>query len=484
MSEHVRFIAGLSENKTACDHVPLSVTGSIPTWLRGTLYRNGPASWQVGETTLQHWFDGFAKIHAFSFTEKGEVIFSCRMLESQQYTESLRRGRLWRRLFATQHHRPWYRRIYDLLFPNFGDNALVNIQPIGGSLLALTETPRIVKVHPQTLAGAGEFYYNDSIPGQNTTAHPVRDPKTGALINLMTKYGKTTTHQFTSLEPGKVTRDLIGTITATEPSYHHSLGLTDSYIIFTEWPFVVMPLKMILGKNTVYGSYKWKPELGLRIRLLHRKTGEVLGPFTTDPFFGFHHVNAWDDGDTVVFEVPTVAGSHVFDELLMEKMRVHGIVSFPQLRRFVVNYKTGQVHHQEIGSGGFDFPIIDERNRCQPTVAVFGCGVVTDSKDGMLNNLVRRSGSDGTDQSWSSDGCFPGEPIFVAKPGGAINEGVLLSVVMDANTASSFLLVLDASTMQEIARAPTPTVVPFGFHGCFVAKEFGSPEVRKSGSLA
>ncbi len=45
------------------------------------------------------------------------------------------------------------------------------------------------------------------------------------------------------------------------------------------------------------------------------------------------------------------------------------------------------------------------------------------------------------------------------------DDGVLLSVVLDGRTASSYLLVLDAATMTELGRARVPHHIPFGFHG-------------------
>ena len=44
-------------------------------------------------------------------------------------------------------------------------------------------------------------------------------------------------------------------------------------------------------------------------------------------------------------------------------------------------------------------------------------------------------------------------------------DGVLLSVVLDARSGRSFLLVLDAMSLAEIARAECPHHIPFGFHG-------------------
>ena len=44
---------------------------------------------------------------------------------------------------------------------------------------------------------------------------------------------------------------------------------------------------------------------------------------------------------------------------------------------------------------------------------------------------------------------------------------MLLSIVFDSSTGGSFLLVLDASDLSELARAEAPHHIPFGFHGQF-----------------
>jgi carotenoid cleavage dioxygenase-like enzyme len=54
----------------------------------------------------------------------------------------------------------------------------------------------------------------------------------------------------------------------------------------------------------------------------------------------------------------------------------------------------------------------------------------------------------------------------VARPSGVQeDDGVLLSVVLDVRARTSFLLVLDAATLGEVARASVPHHIPFGFHG-------------------
>jgi beta,beta-carotene 9',10'-dioxygenase len=72
---------------------------------------------------------------------------------------------------------------------------------------------------------------------------------------------------------------------------------------------------------------------------------------------------------------------------------------------------------------------------------------------------------------WRERGCFPGEAVFVRAPGERReDDGVALSVVLDTRRRTSFLLVLDARTFSERARAEVPQPVPFGFHGGLYGK--------------
>jgi hypothetical protein len=51
------------------------------------------------------------------------------------------------------------------------------------------------------------------------------------------------------------------------------------------------------------------------------------------------------------------------------------------------------------------------------------------------------------------------------------DDGVLLSVVLDSEASKSFLLVVDARTMQEMGRADLPHHVPFSLGGEFFPRE-------------
>jgi hypothetical protein len=44
--------------------IDLAIEGSLPSEVKGTLYRIGPARFEVGGERYQHWFDGDGMVHA------------------------------------------------------------------------------------------------------------------------------------------------------------------------------------------------------------------------------------------------------------------------------------------------------------------------------------------------------------------------------------------------------------------------------------
>jgi beta,beta-carotene 9',10'-dioxygenase len=47
----------------------LPIEGDIPRWLNGSLFRNGSAKFELGQVSYNHWFDGLAMVHCYSFRD-------------------------------------------------------------------------------------------------------------------------------------------------------------------------------------------------------------------------------------------------------------------------------------------------------------------------------------------------------------------------------------------------------------------------------
>src|SRR2546423_14783834 len=139
------------DREVSVDRLP--VRGELPPWLRGSLIRTGPARFEANGRSLNHWFDGQAMLHRFSFAD-GAVGYANRELETRA-DAAVREGRIAYREFATDPCRSIFRRVATMFSPGATDNAHVNLTRIGERLLAMTETPLPLEVDPRTLRALG-----------------------------------------------------------------------------------------------------------------------------------------------------------------------------------------------------------------------------------------------------------------------------------------------------------------------------------------
>jgi beta,beta-carotene 9',10'-dioxygenase len=252
-----------------------------------------------------------------------------------------------------------------------------------------------------------------------------------------------------------------------EPSYMHSFALTPRYVLLLENPLVVNPLKLALGAKAFIHNYKWKPELGVRIHAFDRSSGVLVRSWRADPFFVFHAINAFEDGEDVVVDLCAHADASIIELLELERLRSgggHASLGARPLRLTLGG--DGAVTTRELADVDLELPRINYRARNgQPYRYAYG-GSAGDAA--FLKRLVKIDVEDGSHVVWDEPNAWAGEPVFVPRVGGeAEDDGVVLSVVLDTDAAASFLLVLDAATFTEIARAHAPHHIPFGFHGQF-----------------
>jgi carotenoid cleavage dioxygenase-like enzyme len=229
---------------------------------------------------------------------------------------------------------------------------------------------------------------------------------------------------------------------------------------------VVDPLRLALSGRPYIENYRWKPERGTRFTLVDRVTGEATTGFATDACFAFHHVNAFERDGEVVVDVCVYPDAGIVEDLYLERLRTGKPISRAALTRFRLKLGDRSVHSERLAED-IELPRINYR-RCneRPYRYVWGNGT---GPSGWLERIVKADTTEGSLLSWSESGCFPGEPVFVARPQAEReDDGVLLSVVLDADAGRSLLLVLDAADLSELARAQVPHHIPFSFHGQFV----------------
>ncbi len=447
------------DQETHLDGLP--VQGKLPPWLQGSLLRTGPAKWEVGDRAVNHWFDGFAMLHRFSFAD-GDVSYANRFLESRAYRAARDQGKIAYSEFATDPCRSLFQRVSAMFSPKLTDNANINLTKLGERFISMTETPIPVEFDAQTLAAAGAPY---KPPGQLSTAHPHMDRSTKGMLNYAAKLGPRSSYRFFLLRPGSSKPELLATKPVREPAYMHSFGLTERWLVLAEFPFVVNPPRLAFSGRPYIENYRWKPELGTRFHLFDRATGKAAGPFEAEARFGFHHVNSYEEDGEVVVDMCTYSDPGIVEDLYLERLRAGKPIAPAYLERFRISPEAGTVSGERLIEEPIELPRINY-GRCNERPYRYAWGV--GAGGGWIDRIVKADVVERRSTTWSEEGCFPGEPVFVAAPDAdEEDEGVLLSVVLDGRKGNSFLLVLDARSLDELARAEVPHHIPFGFHGQF-----------------
>lgn len=448
----------------------LVVEGRLPEWVEGVLLRNGPGLFEYGDRTVRHWFDGQAQLHRFAIAG-GAVRHSSRLLRTRALRSVREEGRLSFSEFATDPCRSIFKRAMTVFDPQVTDNASVSIQRLAERHYAMTEAPMAVEFDPHTLETLG---YGPPAPGTMATAHPHHDPATGSLVNLASHLGPVSSYRvFAQHTDGSVRR--LAQQRVARPGYVHSFAMTRRYVAHTEFPFVVDPISIPLSGRPFIENFRWRPERGTRVIVWDRRDGRRVGVYETDAGFAFHHVGAWEEGDRLVMEyadhcTPDVIGALYLDRLRAGASTVGRERARPRLRRLTVDLASGRVDGELRSEQQIEMPRIDERRHLERYRTVYGVAAGEQSDYDTADQLVKLDNETGEALVWQQPGCYPGEPIFVATGRSpAEDDGVLLSVVLDAESDRSFLLVLDARDLGELARAYAPAVIPHGIHGSFTS---------------
>lgn len=451
----------------------LVVRGTMPEWLGGTLLRNGPGSFTVGDRRLRHWFDGQAMLHRFTI-RGGDVSYGSRFLECRARTAA-EEGVLAYPEFATDPCRSLFARAAAVFHPEVTDSAKVNVARIADRFLALAETPLQVEFDPQTLRSVGVTQWDDSSFGRMTTVHPHLDSSWGEGYNLVTRYGPVSRYalrRFDLRDPSLATTTL-ATQVAREPAYLHSFGMSGRYLVIAEFPFIVNPMALLLWLRPYIENFRWRPDRGTRLHVFDRSTGARIGTWETDAVFAFHHVNAFDDGGDLVVDLVGYDDASIIESFYLSRLEDgHSKLPRGTLRRYrvPVSRPRGAVRAERLSEACLELPSLDygRLNTSPEHRFTYGIGLQGDS--GFYDQLVKVDSHDGSVRSWHEADCYPGEAVFVGRPGrSAEDDGVLLSVVLDASRGTSFLLVLDATSLGEVARAELPHPVLLGYHGQFYA---------------
>lgn len=448
----------------------LSVEGEVPAWLDGTLLRNGPARFEIGGERVAHWFDGLAMLRRFAFDDGG-VRYSNRYLRSEAYRDAVEDGTVSDEFASSSSG--LLSRLRSLVVPEPTDNANVHVARLAGRYVALTETPRMVAFDPDTLETRETFAFDDDVSGQMNVAHVHHDERAGETVGLATKFGRRHAYNVYRVEDGATRRELVGSIPVDEPAYLHSFALTPNYVVVVECPFVVNPLRFLRpGGGAFIEHYEWKPDRGTRFFVMNRRAGEVVADPRTDAFFTFHQVNAFERDGEVVVDLVAFPDADLVSGLYLDELDGQAPDAPGELRRYRLRTTDWRVEGETVHPGGMELPRVSPAVETRPYRYAYAQGTTVDRG----NTLFKVDVETGDATEWGDDGLFCLEPVFVPRQAGGPDDraesppdgeddGVVLVVALDVDAGRSVLVVLDGETFTELARAPLPHHLPFGFHG-------------------
>lgn len=436
----------------------LHVIGEIPRDLAGTFVRNGsnPRFRQEGR---HHWFDGDGMLHTVQF-EDGRASYRNRWVRTAAFEAEEKAGRS---LFKGVSEKPDYT---NPLGP-FKDSSNTDVVYHQGRLLSLwwlSGAAYVVQL--PSLETCGTETWGGKMP--TVSAHPKVDAITGELLLFDYKpFPPYLTYAIVS-PSGELVHHT--TVDFEGPRLQHDLAITEHYTLFFDMTMMWDPEVLKLGKTKVR-FFRDRPG---RIGVLKRYApGHEIRWFEVSPFYMYHTVNAWEDGNKIVLIGCKINAPLVGDPLNpAREVPTIGILRLePVFYRWELDLATGNVKETQLDDAAAEFPRMDNRalgrktrysyhQRFAPFPTLLFDGVIKYDVD------AQSSATHAYPEGW-----YGGEVVFAPRIGStAEDDGYLVTFVADEATGKSEAWVMDAKNMNAapLARIEIPQRVPTGYHAYWV----------------
>lgn len=505
------------------------MTGKIPAYAAGTLYRTGPGKSQVqreeGQTFhISHWFDGFSQTHRFQIIDSGEseptrVLYNSRYSTDELIEHVRTTGSLTKLSFGQKRDpcKTVFNKVQSDFVPprgpssaNIGVTLSVNmpgldVQPEEEStarwgttkgirtLYAKTDSSNFKKLDPETLEPIGlatQESLHPELIGPLAASHARSDPKTGDMFNFNLELGQTCTYRVfgVSASTGKTT--ILATFPGT-PAYLHSLFITEDYVLLCVWNAHVNPMALA-DKSFMDAIMPTDPSQPATWYVVDRKHGMgLVATYESPAFFCFHTINAWQEpsktdptkteivADLVRMDSTEFLSFLYYDNLVSSRASAKEFAAKrgDALRSTITRFRLPALPSSPTAD---ILPATVEWSACKslsPELPTMNPALVTGKyryvyattfrgESTLTDGIMKFDCETQESRLWAHHGHSPGEPIFVANPEGVSeDDGVLLSVVLDGMAGNSYLLCLDARDLTELGRANVKGAVGFGFHG-------------------
>ncbi|KAF9766056.1 hypothetical protein IL306_001570 [Fusarium sp. DS 682] len=334
-----------------------------------------------------------------------------------------------------------------------------------------TDGNELQQLDPDTLEPIELFTYQASHPllvnGGRSAAHPVVAKDSTVYNYVIDMDAQPPIYRVFSINPPTGETKIMANITDAPPAYIHSMFGTEKHIILIVWQAdLVKPAYTILDS---IGD--WDEARHTLFYVMDRVSGRLVRKYEADhAFFAFHEINSFenDEGD-IFIDLPRMDDASFIFAAKIENLRANlgspnvssgqdnttPLVTYDAEVDFTIPYELGNIELPRIHPG-----YMGKTYR-------YAYGIHVKQKGYFADSIIKIDTNEKAVKIWSPETRhLPSEPIFVKRPGAeAEDDGVLLTVVMSQKEKKSSLVVLDAVTLTEIARARMPIVMGYGFHG-------------------
>ena len=472
-SDWASAFVNVEEELTDVELIPAS--GSVPTELNGTFYRNGPGRMERDGHRVHHPFDGDGMIVAMRF-EGGRVQLSNRYVRTEGWLAEEKAGRvLYRGVFGSQKPGGRLANAFDLRLKNIANT---NVVRLGDQLLALWEAAEPHALDPLSLETRGLSRLDGVLKkGEAFSAHPRFDPGhhgRPCMVTFGVKTGPRSTIRLMEFATdGSDAGTLLHDRSDSFPGFAflHDFAITPNWAVFLQNAIAFNPLPFVTGEKGAAQCLTSQPGGKGRFWLIPRDSGSFAGqrPRILDApdGFVFHHLNAFEEGDQVVVEsivyddFPSIGPDDDFAQVDFEKVP-EGI-----LHRCRLDLSREQVQTERISNRTCEFAMVNPQR--QGLSARYAWMAVTEREEGNdpLQAIQKLDLQSGSTHTWSAaPRGFVSEPLMVRRPGADTeDDGWVLDLVWNGARASSDLVILDAHNLSEVAVLELPLAVPHGLHG-------------------
>ncbi len=425
----------------------LQVSGTIPPELDGRYIRIGPNPVTPPNPAAYHWFTGDGMVHGVKLKSGKALWYRNRWIRSSAVSAALGEAPA-----------PGPRA------PNF-DTVNTNVLGHAGETWAVVEAGGYPVRIDDELATIAHDPFGGSLKN-SFSAHPHLDPESGEMHAITYKgdVADTIWHVVVDAQ-GKVRRE--EPISVQDGPSIHDCMITKNYVIILDLP-ITFSMKTLLAGHPF--PYAWNPAHKARVGLLP-KDGSNADIIWCDvaPCYVFHPCNAFETADgKIILDVCA------HDTMFAESKIGPDSAKVP-FERWTIDPVTRSTDRNVVDADSQEFPRPNEAYLGQPYRYAYVMSLPEGFDTGSPNQskLYKHDLEAGTRLVHDfGAGRIPGEFVFVPKAGAqAEDDGWLMGYVVDTDSETTDLVILDAANFDGIAQAniTIPHRIPPGFHGNWVA---------------